>query len=342
MGRGLIKHEGARLPISKLIVRIALVGSILAAITIAVIVITASTANRMMSVDRKPLENIPSNILPSYSATSFTSADEQTQLSGWFFKTDDPISTIIIVHDTQSNRMPYNVSMVEMINDFLNMHFNVFLFDLRNSGENADSICGYGYLEWQDVLGAIKHVKQISVTTDVILYGIGSGCSACLLALDKLPPSLDSEVLSKYSQKIVNLGFDATYVAGLILDSPAKNSDDYITPLVEKNSKFAFVTKYFVPYAIRVSAGESGNKNLATQISRLPIPVCILYGGRDTFVGAEKIEQIVTERQRLNPNTTMSKMFSGAGYVESYIIDPEGYREMLRSFLDTFYKGRHE
>ncbi|MBQ0012011.1 MAG: hypothetical protein KBT07_04830 [Clostridiales bacterium] len=338
MGRGLVKREGNKLSISKLIVRVALVFSILAAITIAVIVMTATTANRMMSIEKKPLANVPSNILPSYSATTFTSADEQTLLSGWFFKTDDPISTIIVVHDTQSNRMPFSVSMVEMINDFLNMHYNVFLFDLRNSGESDGAICGYGYLEWQDVLGAIKHVKKISVTKNVILYGIGSGCSACLLAIDKLPPSSDSEVLEKYSKKIVDLGFDVNYIVGLILDSPAKNSDDYITPFVEKNSKFAFVTKYFVPYAIRVSAGEGGNYNLATQISRLPIPVCIIYGGRDTFIGAEKIEQIVTERQRLNPNTTMSKMFSGAGYVESYLIDSEGYRQMLRSYLETYFK----
>lgn len=338
MGRGLVKREGNKLSISKLIVRVALVFSILAAITIAVIVMTATTANRMMSIEKKPLANVPSNILPSYSATTFTSADEQTLLSGWFFKTDDPISTIIVVHDTQSNRMPFSVSMVEMINDFLNMHYNVFLFDLRNSGESDGAICGYGYLEWQDVLGAIKHVKKISVTKNVILYGIGSGCSASLLAIDKLPPSSDSEVLEKYSKKIVDLGFDVNYIVGLILDSPAKNSDDYITPFVEKNSKFAFVTKYFVPYAIRVSAGEGGNYNLATQISRLPIPVCIIYGGRDTFIGAEKIEQIVTERQRLNPNTTMSKMFSGAGYVESYLIDSEGYRQMLRSYLETYFK----
>ena len=209
---------------------------------------------------------------------------------------------------------------------------------MRNSGESSGAICGYGYLEWQDVLGAIKHVKKISVTTDVILYGIGSGCSASLLAIDKLPPSMDTEVLEGYNQKIVDLGFDASYISGIILDSPAKNSDDYIRPFVFKKSKFAFVTQYFVPYAIRISAGESNNVNLATEISRLQIPVCIIYGGRDTFVGAEKIGQIVEERKRLNPNTTMAKMFSGAGYVESYLIDPNGYRSTLSDFLTSYFK----
>lgn len=338
MGQGVSKYEGTKFSFSKIIVRMALVLSILAVATIAIIVITASTANSLMSLKKKELPNIPSNVLPSYSATSFTSADDQTILSGWFFKTNDPISTIIVVHDTQSNRIPYNVSMVEMINDFLNLHFNVFLFDLRNSGESSGAICGYGYLEWQDVLGAIKHVKKISVTTDVILYGIGSGCSSCLIAMDKLPPSLDMEVLEGYSQKIADLGFDEHYISGIILDSPAKNSDDYIVPFVVKKSKLSFITKYFVPYAIRVSAGETSSMNLATEISRLPIPVCIIYGGRDTFVGSDKIGQIVEERKRLNPNTTMATMIPGAGYVESYMIDPEGYRQTLRDYLETYFK----
>ncbi|MBO4928639.1 MAG: hypothetical protein J5379_10395 [Clostridiales bacterium] len=338
MGRGITKHEGTKFSFSRLIVRMALILSVLAVVTVALIVITTSTANSLMSLDKKEMPNIPATILPSYSATSFTSADDQTNLSGWFFKTDSPKSTIIVVHDTQSNRLPFNVEMVEMINEFLNLNFNVFLFDLRHSGDSDGAICGYGYLEWQDVLGAIKHVKKISVTTDVILYGIGSGCSACLLAMDKLPPSLDTEVLENYNQKIADLGFDEHYIAGIILDSPAKNSDDYITPFVVKKSKLSFVTKYFVPYAIRVSSGESSSTNLATEISRLPIPVCIIYGGRDTFIGSDKIGQIVEERKRLNPNTTMSKMISGAGYVESYMIDPVGYRETLKQYLETYFK----
>ena len=338
MSQGLTKREGTRFSLSRLIVRMALVLSVLAVVVVAIIVLTTTTANSLMSIEKKELPNIPSNVLPSYSATSFTSADDQTILSGWFFKTDDPISTIILVHDIQSNRLPYNVEMVQMIEDFLNMHFNVFLFDQRHSGESEGAICGYGYLEWQDVLGAIKHVKKISVTTDVILYGIGAGCSSCLLAIDKLPPSSDIEVLENYNQKIADLGFDQHYIAGIILDSPAKNSDDYITPFVVKKSSFAFITKHFVPYAIRVSSGESSSVNLATQISRLPIPVCIIYGGRDTFVGSDKIGQIVEERKRLNPNTTMATMIAGAGYVESYMIDPTGYRETLREFLGTYFK----
>ncbi len=90
MGKGLSRHAGASISISGIIVRLALVLSVLAVVVIFLLAQSASTANKMMSVEKKVLSNIPSNILPSYSATSFRSFDDQTNLSGWFFKTDDP------------------------------------------------------------------------------------------------------------------------------------------------------------------------------------------------------------------------------------------------------------
>ena len=51
MGRGITKREGKRISLSGLIVRVALVLSILAVATIAVIVMTTSTANNLMSID---------------------------------------------------------------------------------------------------------------------------------------------------------------------------------------------------------------------------------------------------------------------------------------------------
>lgn len=335
MSRGLTKQPGARLPLQSIIVRLALVLSVVSVIVILMLALTITTANNMMSTSRNELSNIPSNILPQYSPTSFKSFDNQTNLSGWFFKTENPKSTIIVVHDTGSNRMPFNVDTVDIVEEFLSEGYNVFLFDLRNSGDSDGAISGYGYMEWQDVIGAIDQVRKISVTTDVIIYAIGSGCSASLIALDKLP--IVGEYGNVYKDDILNLSFDRSYVAGIILDSPAKYADDYIKPLVIKESFLGFITQHFVPYAIRISSGESENFCLATEISQLSIPVCILYGDRDYFVKSEKIDQIVIERERLHPSTSLSRKFPGAGYVESYTIDPNGYRETIIEFLDTHF-----
>ncbi len=319
------------------VMRLALVLSIVALVVISFIALTVFSSNRLMNINRYEVTNVPSNILPSYSTTSFQSADGQTSLQGWFFKTKNPISTIIVVHDAGSNRLPFGVEMIDMVESWLDNGYNVFLFDQRNSGTSGGDICTYGYLEWKDVLGAIAIVKQISVTTDVILFGIGTGCTSSLLAYSNLPPEgAGDNTLSQYSQEIRNLGFDKSYVRGMILDSPAKESDDYIRPEVVQKEPLGFITQFSVPYAIRVSSGGD-NISLAAEIARLPIPVLILYGGHDTFIGADKIDQIIKERNRLNSSITKSIMVSGAGYLEEYGINKNLYIDTVNGFLNSFY-----
>ena len=338
MNRGFVSFSGnASRRRNPFVMRLALVLSFIALVVISFIALTVFSSNRLMNINRNEVNNVPSNILPSYSTTSFQSADGQTSLQGWFFKTKNPISTIIVVHDAGSNRLPFGVEMIDMIEGWLDEGYNVFLFDQRNSGTSGGDICTYGYLEWQDVLGAIAIVRQISVTTNVILFGIGTGCTSSILAYTNLPPEGAGEnILSQYSQDIRNLGFDKSYVIGMILDSPAKESDDYIRPEVVQSEPLGFLTQYSVPYAIRVSAG-SDNISLAVEIARLPIPVLILYGGHDTFVGADKIDQIITERNRLNSSITRSVMVSGAGYLEEYGINKNLYIDTENNFLNSYY-----
>lgn len=323
---------------NRLIVRSALFLSTIAVILVFMIVLTVLSSNNLMNIESTQVSNVPSNILPSYSTCSFESFDKQTTLSGWFFKCEDPITTIIVVHSSGSNRLPFGVNMIDMIEMWLNNNYNVFMFDLRNSGDSEGDITGYGYLEWNDVLGAIAQVRSISVTTDVVLYGIGTGTTACIMAYDELPPAdLTEAELSDYSQDILDLGFNQSYIKGMIFDSPAKNSDDYISPAVRQNEFLGTLTANFVPYAIRVSTGVSEPVNLAAEISRLPVPVCIIYGGHDTYIGAEKISQIVDERNRLNSSITVSQMIPGAGYLESFKVGKETYIDTIMRYLTTYF-----
>lgn len=323
---------------SNIIVRSALILSVLAVFLIFIVALTISSSNHLMSIDKTSVSNVPSNILPSYSPCSFESFDGQTNLSGWFFKCDDPITTVIVVHDAGSNRLPFGVNMVDLVSTLLDNNYNVFLFDQRNSGESEGDVCNYGYLEWQDVIGAIAQVRAISVTTNVVLYGIGTGCTSTMLAYDKLPEAGLSEAeLNDYSYDILKLGFDRSYIIGMIFDSPAKNSDDYIMSVVEQTEFLGSVTKHFVPYAIRISAGESDSVNLVAEISRLQMPVCIIYGGHDTFIGADQITQIVEERNRLNSSLTMYRMIPGAGYLESFRMGKDDYISTIMRFMQSYF-----
>ena len=91
-----------------------------------------------------------------------------------------------------------------------------------------------------------------------------------------------------------------------------------------------------VPTAIAGPAG-SGKTLVAAEIARLPIPVLILYGGHDTFIGADKIDQIITERNRLNSSITRSVMVAGAGYLEEYGINKNQYMNSITDFLNSYY-----
>lgn len=338
MNDGIYKRKGSSLSLSKLIVRVALFLSIIAVALVLFIVLTVYSSNKLMNVESDSISNVPSNVLPSYSTCSFESFDGQTNLSGWLFKCDNPISTIIVVHNTGANRLQFGVDMIDMIEMWLDNNYNVFLFDLRNSGESEGDISGYGYLEWQDVIGAIAQVKMISVTTDVILYGVGSGCTACCMAYSKLPDSnLSENELDKVDAKYRHLGSDRGYIKGMIFDSPAKNSDDYIKPIVAQKEFMGSITQNFVPYAIRISSGEDESYNLAAEISRMPIPVCVIYGGHDVFIGVEKIDQLLDERNRLNEKITSSVFIPGAGYLEAFSTDTYTYSNGILSFLHVYF-----
>ena len=128
------------------VMRLALVLSFIAFFVIAFIALTVFSSNRLMNLKKNVVTNVPSNILPSYSTTSFESADGQTSLQGWFFKTKNPISTIIVVHDAGSNRLPFGVEMIDMIEGWLENGYNVFLFDQRNCGTSGGDCSTYGYL----------------------------------------------------------------------------------------------------------------------------------------------------------------------------------------------------
>ena len=335
MRSGISKYQGKKRQANKGIVTISVLLTIVALSFVFGLAVTLVASNNLMNIEKKDLANIPSNILPAYSHTNFKSFDDQTSLSGWFFKTEKPKSTVIIVHDTQKNRLQFDDATADIVEDILNDGFNVFLFDQRNSGGSQGTTSGYGYLEWQDVIGAIKHVRDISVTKNVILYGVGSGCSGILQAIQKLPAT--GEYNQEFDENISKLPFDKSYIIGLILDSPAKNTDDYIRPIVKAKFALGFFLQYTVPFAIRMSSTGSVNLNLMAEISRLPIPVCILYGDLDSFVGAGTIDQIVEERKRLHPNITSSVVFPNAGYTNAFDADSEKYRKEIRSFLTSFF-----
>ena len=78
VNRGFVSFSGTSIRRrSPFITRLALVLSFFAVVLILFIALTVFSSNRLMNVKGNIVTNVPSNILPSYSTTSFQSADGQ-------------------------------------------------------------------------------------------------------------------------------------------------------------------------------------------------------------------------------------------------------------------------
>lgn len=297
-------------------------------------------ANRIMRGSSSGLDNFPNNILPSYRNASFTSLDGLTTLSGWYFTTPlDPVSTVIMVHGYESNRLQYGTETVSLYDFFVKQGFNVLSFDLRHSGDSSGNITAFGYSEWQDVLGAVSYVKRVSSTTDVILYGFGSGVGASLIAMDNLPPK--GKVSEDYAYNIQVLGFDRSYIRGLILDCPMVSPDDYIKAVCRNELILGKqIAQFTVPYAVRLSAGNEKKYNLAAILTRFQIPVHIIYGNYSDEYFKESSDVLASERARMFPDqTTLYYIGEDGKKVDALtgeLADDPGYISSIKLYLNRF------
>jgi pimeloyl-ACP methyl ester carboxylesterase len=297
-------------------------------------------ANRIMRSSPLGLDNFPSNILPSFSNASFPSLDGLTTLNGWYFTTSQkPVSTVIMVHGYGSTRLPYGTATVSLYDFFVKQGFNVLSFDLRHSGDSSGNISAFGYAEWQDVLGAISYVKRVSSTTDVILYGFGSGVGASLIAMNNLPPK--DKVSEDYAYNIQILGYDRSYIRGLILDGPMVSPDDYIKAVCRKELFLGEqIAQYTVPYAVRLSAGNERRYNLAAILTRFQIPVHVIYGNYSDPYLKSSSDVLASERARMFPNqTTLYYVGSEDEPIDALsteFTDESGYIDSIRQYLNRF------
>ncbi len=326
---------------SSLFVRIVILPlSIVAVIFLCVGIYSFMGANLIMRIPPETHEGFPSNILPSFSNASFTSLDGLTKLEGWFFRTaKEPVSTVVMVHGFGRDRLQFGTDTVHIYDYFLSKGFNVLSFDLRHSGSSGGNINTFGYSEWQDVLGAISYAKRTASTTDVILYGLGSGSGAALAAYEKLPgPDSDPE---DFPYNIQVLGFDQSYIRSFIFDGLLVSADDYIGMVCAENIVFGDkLGRAAVPYAVRLSSGIEKRINLAAAIARINVPVHLIYGDYSDRVMSERAQTTVSERVRMFPDkTTVYVITDNGSKISPYsdiLYDPSGYTGSISEFLGTF------
>lgn len=333
-----IQKTKKRIPILPIILVILLFIILVSGILITVKVY--QQANTLVRTESDPFPDVAENTMPIHSPVVFTSIDETTVLEGWYFQNKGEVfrGNIIFVHNNHSNRVQFSLETSDLFSSLIDSGFNILAFDLRHSGRSSGSISSYGYSEYQDVLAAIDYMKKYTNKSDIILYGVGSGTVASLIAWDYLP--IDSSQESDSLEKINNMDIYQEDIIGFILDTPAATADDYIRADLESSSFYdKYIARKFVPIAVKATSGGDHDSNMIALITKVQSPVLITRNLPDTKIDKTSIDSFIDERLRLHPETTTVFETSEPGHLQGFIQQKDKYLLQIHNFLDMWYDG---
>lgn len=316
----------------------------LLALLLAFVTLVAATslvkADRLMKLASDPLPPYATNMLPSFQSVSFSSGGGQINLKGWLIKPDKSLNrgTVIFVHNQGGNRLPFGLDSTALIKQLSREGFYSLVFDLRHSGESGGEMASFGYNEKEDVLAAIDWAIRNVPSSPLILYGFGTGTTAIMRAFQELElesKQTDDEEDEELAE-MASLKLDR--IAALIADSPARNSDAFISAAIrQENRKLLFWLPEITPYAIRLSVGKSEKQDYFASLSSLSLPVMILGHTNDSYLKESDYRPLIDERLRLHPERTNTFLLPGTGHLQTFEEDPDAYMTALTDFLDNWF-----
>lgn len=131
-----------------------------------------------------PLYISPSKFGLKYEDISFGTTDG-VGLKGWFIKGNGKgeLPTLIICHGLGANRSDFT----ELAAGLSRGGYNILLFDFRGHGESDRKASSFGYLEQNDLIGALKYVKSREGVDRkrIGVYGFSMGGAVAILVASK-------------------------------------------------------------------------------------------------------------------------------------------------------------
>ena len=245
----------------------------------------------------------PSDLGLKYEKVAFESTDD-IKLSGWFIPNNKTKSTIIVMHG-----YPADKANLLGIAEFLAKDFNVFLFDFRSFGKSEGKYTTVGYLEKNDLLGAIEYLEKEKNITKIGLYGFSFGGAVALMA---------------NHQNIKAIVTDSAYAKlGHMVKHMYRIFFIFKYPL-------AYLTKLYGILFLKIDIDEV---NPVDKINYLKIPILLIH--------AQKDSQIPVNEAYLLHNANKKAEFwivENADHGMTHAINPEKYEKRVIKFFEENLK----
>lgn len=174
----------------------------------------------------------------------------------------------------------------------------------------------YGATEWEDVAAAVEYAEA-NGADEVVLMGYSTGASHVL-----------SYVYRNNLDEIAGVVTDSANIdMGETVDYRASQEDLPLIPLAVPPT-FSWIAKFFASLRIDINWGsidyiDKGERSLR-------VPVLAIYGTDDESIPNEQSIDLA----EVQPELVDLYAVEGAGHVESFDVDYDGYVNRLLDFLD--------
>ncbi|NOV03343.1 alpha/beta hydrolase [Paenibacillus planticolens] len=244
---------------------------------------------------------------------TFTSLSDDVALEGWFFQSSSAgvgelAVTVIMSHGYAGTRLEKGLPALALAKSIVDEGYHVLMFDFRNSGNSQGNLTTVGYLEKQDILGAIRWVQE-HAPSKICLFGFSMGGSTSLLA-----------------------AAEESSVSGVITDSAFSQLSPYLRdnlPVWSKLPRFPF-TPLILGILPRLIGVNPKQVDALAAVDRIyPRPILFIHSRDDSAIPWSNSEGMWSR----HPDAFELWVTQKAGHVGSYQMQPEAYIQRVLAFL---------
>jgi dipeptidyl aminopeptidase/acylaminoacyl peptidase len=197
----------------------------------------------------------------NYSQVVFPSLDGLL-LKGWWFTISREHPTIILLHGIRANRAEPPERVFGIARELIYHGYSVLAFDLRAHGESEGNRISAGYYEKNDLLGAVRYLRQQGVSGKIGVLGFSMGAAISLLAAAEC-------------KEISAVVADSAYV-------------DVVSLMKWRLSKWKYLTALLIPAIVSVTRFlyhfDFRKINPLDAIKMIKVPIFIIHGAQDNVV----------------------------------------------------------
>ena len=217
---------------------------------------------------------------------------------------------VLISHGYTDNRF----GALKYAKLYLDLSFNVIVYDLRGHGLNEPTFCTYSVRERKDLLAMIRDSRTRWPGMAFFgIHGESLGAATSIAVLEGKPP-----------------------VDFVVADCPFSD----ITSVLKGGLKQAHLPGWFADTAsvfAKIRFGYSYREmRPIDSLADNRIPILFIHGAEDSFILPEHSRRMKEATQ----GYAELHLIPGAGHAQSILADPEGYRQLVTAFLETQFPGR--